>query len=391
MLQIAVKGDYMKAIVNARIIKGSDILKGCSVLFDDSIVRISEDHTIDRSGLEEILDAEDKYLSPGFIDVHMHGCLGNDTMDDSDGSIRSISKSITSTGVTAFLPTTMTMEFSRIEKTIGRIRSIMNNEPGAEVLGCHLEGPFISEEYKGAQDGRYITKPDFRSIEKFSDVIRIITIAPEAEGSDVFIGECVRHGIIAAVGHTRASYEQAMRAINKGASHITHTFNAMTPLHHRNPGVVGAAMDSNAVCELIADNIHVAPAVQRILLKVKGIGNIILVTDAMKACLMEDGEYDLGGQKVLVMGEEARLEEGNLAGSVLTLNKALKNFIANTGISLNDAVRTVTENPARILGISDRKGSLAVGMDADFVLFDECFNIFATFVKGKKVYERISL
>ena len=378
----------MKAIVNANIIMKDKILKDHTLLFDERIVEIAEDYKINEFELEEVIDAGNRYLSPGFIDIHIHGCMGNDTMDDNESSISNISKSIVSTGVTAFLPTTMTMKFSIIENTIKRIRKIINNEPGASILGCHLEGPFISDEYKGAQDGKYIIKPDFRSVEVFSDVMKIVTIAPEEEGSDEFIENCVRQGIVVAIGHTKANYEQAMRAIQKGASHITHTFNAMTPLHHRNPGVVGAAMDSSASCELIADNIHVNPAVQRILLKVKGIDGIVLVTDAMKACLLDEGEYDLGGQKVLVRGEEARLPSGNLAGSVLTLNKALKNFINNTGVSLNEAVSTVTVNPAKILKISDRKGSISIGKDADLTLFDENFNIYSTYVKGKKVYER---
>jgi N-acetylglucosamine-6-phosphate deacetylase len=282
----------------------------------------------------------------------------------------------------------MTMKLSMIEKTMDRIRKLMEHEPGASILGCHLEGPFINDEYKGAHDGRYIRRPDFGSIERFADVIRIVIIAPEEAGAGAFIELCTKHGIVAAIGHTKATYEQAMEAIQKGASHITHTFNAMTPLHHRNPGVVGAAMDSSAGCELIADNIHVHPSVQRILLKAKGVKGIILVTDAMKACLLDEGEYELGGQRVLVKDGEARLAAGNLAGSVLTLNKALKNFIENTGISLFEAVRTVTENPAKVLRIYDKKGSICIGKDADITLFDENFNIFGTYVKGKKVYER---
>jgi N-acetylglucosamine-6-phosphate deacetylase len=165
----------------------------------------------------------------------------------------------------------------------------------------------------------------------------------------------------------------------------------MPPLHHRNPGAAGAVLDSPISCELICDNIHVSPVFQRIHLKVKGIDEIILVTDAMRACLMDEGEYDLGGQRVLVRGEEARLTSGNLAGSVLTLNKALKNFINNTGVSLCEAVQTVTENPARILRINDRKGSICIGKDADLTLFDENFNIYRTYVKGNKVYERFEL
>ncbi len=376
----------MKAIVNARIIKDNSIFDGYTVLFEEKILRLMEGNALKGLEPEEVFDAAGRYLSPGFIDVHIHGCLGNDTMDDNESSLRSISKSIAATGVTAFLPTTMTMGFPMIERSINRIRALMEDAPGASVLGCHLEGPFISEEYKGAQDGRYIRRPDFKTIEGLSDVIRIITIAPEEEGAGEFIESCVSQGIVVAIGHTKASYEQAMRAIRKGASHITHIFNAMTPLNHREPGVVGAAMDSSVVCELIADNIHVNPAVQRILLKVKGVEGIILVTDAMKACLLEDGEYELGGQRVVVKNEEARLPAGNLAGSVLTLDKALRNFTANTGIGLIDAIKTVTENPARVLKANDRKGSIDIGKDADFALFDDSFNIYATFVKGKKVY-----
>lgn len=377
----------MKAIVNANIIAGDDILRGRGILFDKTIVKITENCDLDESALEEIYDADGKFLSPGFIDIHIHGCKGKDTMDDNDDSIPDISKSIAATGVTAFMPTTMTMKFSAIEKTVNRIRRHMNNGPGAQILGCNLEGPFISDEYKGAHDGRYIIKPDFSRIKDFMDVIKLVTIAPEEKGSDEFIESCIKNGIITSIGHTKANYEQAMRAIGKGASHITHIFNAMTPLHHRNPGVVGAAMDSTVSCELIADNIHVDPAIQRIILKIKGTAGIILVTDAMRACLLEDGVYDFGGQKVLVKGDEARLASGQLAGSLLTLNKALKNFINNTGISLINAVKMVTENPARLLGILDRKGSIEIGKDADLSLFDDNFNICRTFVKGKKVYE----
>ncbi len=380
----------MKAIVNADIIMENDILRGYTVLFNDKIMKITKTLDVDKSDLEEVYDANNRCLSAGFIDMHIHGCLGKDTMDEGDSNILDISRSIAATGVTAFLPTTMTMELSRIEKALSSIRGLIGRGPGAEVLGCHLEGPFISSSYKGAQDERYIMKPDFGIIEGFSDVIRIVTMAPEEAGSEEFIENCVNRGIVVSIGHTKASYHQAMKAIEKGAGNITHIFNTMTPLHHREPGVVGAAMDSNVSCELIADNIHVDPAVQRILLKVKGIDRIILVTDAMRACLLEEGEYDLGGQKVVVKGGEARLTAGNLAGSVLTMNIALKNFINNTGADLVDAIKTVTGNPARLLKIYDSKGSIAIGKDADFALFDSNFGIYRTYVRGKKVFERLS-
>lgn len=377
----------MKAIINADIIMEDGIVEGYSIIFNDKILNIVKGNELKMSEFEEIVDASGKYLSPGFIDVHIHGCLGNDTMDDNESSIGNISRGIAATGVTAFLPTTMTMKQSMIEKTLARIKEQANDSSGASVLGCHLEGPFISDAYKGAQDGRYIRRPDFKSIEGFLDIIRLITLAPEEEGSGEFIESCTRHGVVISIGHSRATYEQAMEAMSRGANHITHTFNGMPPLHHRTPGVLGAALDSSASCELIADNIHVAPAVQRILLKAKGIEKIILVTDAMRACLLDEGEYELGGQLVLVKNGEARLRAGNLAGSVLTMNRALKNFIENTGISLAEAVRAVSGNPAKLLKIDDRKGSIGIGKDADLTIFDKNFDIYGTFVGGKKVYE----
>ncbi len=376
----------MRAIINANVIMDNNVFERYSVLFDEKIRKIGEDTSISTEGAGEITDARGRYLSPGFIDLHIHGCNGSDTMDDNDDSIRNISRSLVRTGVTSFLPTTLTMDLSAIEGALDRIRELMDHGPGAEILGCHLEGPFINKEYKGAQEARYIQTPDFSKIERFLDVIKIITLAPEYQGSGEFIENCLKHGIVASMGHTGAGYEQAMEAIEKGAGHITHTFNAMSPLHHRDPGVVGAAMDSSVSCELIADNIHVHPAAQRILLKAKGIEKIILVTDAMKACMLKDGVYNLGGHTVIVRGDEARLRSGKLASSVLTMNKALKNFRANTGISIADAVRTAASNPAEVLGIGDRKGSIKEGKDADMVIFDDSFNVYETFVKGKRVY-----
>ncbi|HOM43350.1 MAG TPA: amidohydrolase family protein, partial [Bacillota bacterium] len=177
----------MKAIVNARIIKDNSIFDGYTVLFEEKILRLMEGNALKGLEPEEVFDAAGRYLSPGFIDVHIHGCIGNDTMDDNESSLRNISKAIAATGVTAILPTTMTMGFPMIEKSINRIRTLMDDAPGASILGCHLEGPFISEEYKGAQDGKYIRRPDFKTIEGLSDVIRIVTIAPEEEGAEEFI------------------------------------------------------------------------------------------------------------------------------------------------------------------------------------------------------------
>lgn len=378
----------MKAIVNGNIITEQEILKDHVIVFDENIVAVSPKDRLSRYHLSEEFDAAGHYVSPGFIDVHVHGCGGADTMDEDQNTFDFISRSVLQTGVTSFLPTTMTMPFSKIDQSLNRIRYAMRKSNGAEILGCHMEGPFISEAYKGAQDGQNILMPDFSLIHSYLDVIKIITIAPELADDGKFIRSCVEKGIVVAIGHSNATYEQAMSAISAGVSHITHTFNALPPLHHRRPGAIGAAMDSGVVCELIADNIHVHPAVQRLFLRVKGVDKIILITDAMRASLLEDGYYDLGGQQVTVAKGVARLADGVIAGSVLSLNEGVKNFMDNTGLSLVHGIQMVTMNPARQIGVSGVKGSIEVGKHADITIFDDHLDVFATFVRGKLLYRR---
>lgn len=374
----------MKFITNVKIVKPSEILENKAVAYDNTIIDIVENSNIPENA--EVIDGKGCYLSPGFIDIHIHGCMGYDTMDEDENAVVEISKGLLKTGVTAFLPTTMTMGFDRIYSSLSNIRKAMKNNSYAQILGCHLEGPFLNEKYKGAQNGKYMMPPDFNKISSYKDIIKTVTIAPELDGSLEFIRECKRNNIVVSLGHTYATFEEASAAIKAGASHMTHTFNAMTPLHHRNPGVVGAAMYFDVTCEMITDNIHLHPAVQKILYSIKGDDRIILVTDAMRACLLKDGEYDLGGQVVHVVGKEARLASGNIAGSVHTMNNAVKNFIENTGAELFKAVNMASLNPARLLGIDDKKGSVEKGKDSDFVLFDENYNVKMTIINGKVVY-----
>lgn len=378
----------MKAINNCKLIAKDGILENMAVIFDEKIIDIVPESSMSGYRPGEVIDGKGNYLSPGFIDIHIHGCFGEDVMDAGEDTLYNISRTVAGTGVTAFLATTMTMDMDRIRKALHNIRNSIGKTEGAEILGCHLEGPFISRIFKGAQDEKYIVNPRFSEIEEFKDIIKIITLAPENEGSIEFIKECKKHGILVSIGHSNASYEEAMEAINAGAGHITHTYNAMTPLHHRNPGIVGAAMLSDASCELIVDNVHVHPAAQKILLKMKGNDKVILITDAMRACLMEEGLYDLGGQKVTVRNNEARLSNGALAGSVLTIDRAIRNFIHNHGIALQEVVRMVSLNPAAAIGIDDKKGSIEKGKDADMVLFNEGIEVCETIVKGKTVHRR---
>jgi N-acetylglucosamine-6-phosphate deacetylase len=378
----------MKAIVNSRIITLQGILFNHAVLFEDRIRGIVAETQLGRFSISEQFDGQGQYVSPGFIDIHVHGCNGFDTMDEDKRALAVISEGLLQTGVTSFMPTTMTMSMTRLEQSIEHIRQAMKKSSGAQVLGCHLEGPFIHEEYKGAQDKQYIIAPDIKKIESYLDCIKIITIAPEIADSKDFIQACVQKGIVVSIGHSSATYEQGMEAIGAGVSHMTHTFNALPPLHHRFPGAIGAAMDSDITCELIADNLHVHPAMQRILLKVKGLGKIILITDGIRASLLGDGEYDLGGQNVIVKDGEARLTDGVIAGSILTLNKAVRNFIENTGLGLAEAIQLVTLNPARQIKVDHDKGSLEVGKHADMILFHDDLEISAAFVKGNLLFRR---
>ena len=371
----------MKTIINGRLIlpdaNGNfKICAGAALNFDEKIISIGA-----AQDGAELIDAENLFVSPGFINIHIHGAAGVDTMDDDLDALKKFAEFLPSTGVTTFLPTTMTMPLEKIYRALERIRIGKNFSRGAKILGANMEGGFISRKFKGAQAEENIIRADFDLIKNFSDVIKIITVAPEEIDFD-FIDRCREKNIIVSIGHSAATYEIAMAAIERGASHITHLFNAQSGLHHRKPNVVGAALDSSAIVELIADNVHVHPAAQRIVSKVKPRREIILITDSFRACGVGDGLSELGGQKVFVKGNLATLEDGTIAGSVATMNEILKIFCANTSTNVAAGVEMITKNPAVELGIFDKAGSLEVGKAADIVLFDDEFNIVKTFING---------
>lgn len=378
----------MKAIINGKIITKEKILENKVLLFNEKINKIVDSENFNKDNVE-IIDAKGNYVSPGFIDVHIHGSKGKDAMDGEVESLEVMSKFVCSKGVTAFLPTTMTMSKEKIYKAIDTIKEAARKKlPGAAVIGAHVEGPFINEKYKGAQRSDYILKPSYDFIKQYKDIIKIITMAPEKDENFNFIKAVKKNtDIVLSIGHSDATYEQAEEAIKLGVNHITHTFNAMSPLHHRKPGVVGAAFNSDAFCEIIADKIHTHPSIFSILLKIKGKEKVILITDCMRAGGLKDGVSELGGQKVFVKDNSARLESGALAGSILTLNKAIKNIYENTNLTLNEAVNLATINPAKSINIYDKKGSLEEGKDADITIFNDKFEVFETIVAGKTVYE----
>ena len=380
----------MKCLYNGQLILKDKVVKGKALIFDNSIQRIIDEGELKNDTCIQKIDVKGKYISPGFIDLHIHGYAGFDTMDAERDKLEAISKEITRHGVTGFLPTTMTMKIDRIHKAL-EVISQVKAKPyiGAEILGAHMEGPFISRQFRGAQDEKHIIPPDFEIIKGFEDIIKIITIAPEIEGAKDFIDKVSRiSGIVVSMGHTNSTFEEAQYAFGLGVSHVTHLFNAMTGLHHRRPGAVGAALSGSVTCELIADTIHVRPELYTLLIKTKGIDRIVLVSDCVSAGGKGDGEYELGGQKIVVLGGKVELDDGTLAGSVLTLDRALKNVKKYTDCTMTELVQMVTYNPAKVINMDHRKGTLEIGKDADFTVFDEDFNIYMTIVKGTILYEK---
>lgn len=344
---------------------------------------------------KELLELDDKYIVlPGFIDKHIHGANLADFMNPSKEKIRLILSAIAKEGTTSCLATTMTQSEENINLSLETIADyIEENTVGVEVLGIHLEGPFISPKHAGAQPLKYIIPCDIKSFDNFNEKarnnIKQVTLAVEENGLDL-VKHLKEKGIVSSLGHTDCTYEQARDAIRQGATSVSHTFNAMRGLHHRNAGTVGAALiEENLNCELICDLIHVSNPVVQLLYKNKGKSGICLITDAMEAKWMPDGDYQLGGQKVIVKNGVARLEDGTLAGSTLKMNEAISNFMKATGASLLDAVDLATINPAKCLRIEDRKGSIEVGKDADFVVVDKDLNVYMTVCRGEIVYSKL--
>ena len=355
--------------------------------YDERIMSIVPAAEFTAEGVDKVIDAAGAYVAPGFVNVHIHGCDGADTMDEDADALGKIAAFQARTGVTSFLPTTMTCAYDAVERALVRIRCAMTEQPhGARILGTHMEGPFISPAKKGAQDEQYILPPTFAKIAPYRDVIKIITVAPEMLSEENFIESCRKSGIIVSLGHTAADYETACAAIARGATHITHLCNAMTGLNHRKPGVLGAALDTDANCELIVDNVHVHPAMQRIIYAAKRGTHIIPITDSMRACGLSDGVSELGGQKVYVNGTRATLADGTIAGSVLRMNDGLRILRENLGASIPTIVEMATRTPAEELNVYDKLGSLTVGKYADIVIFDEDFRIRRTIVGGTSCF-----
>ena len=328
---------------------------------------------------------------PGFIDVHIHGAGGHDVMEGSGQAMSTIAQTLARHGTTSFVATTVTASPDDTCHSVEGIARYMTQQfetldPKAEVLGVHYEGPFINKTRRGVHPAEWVQLPSAELLQRFlkaaAGKARIITIAPELLGAVPCIHAARDAGVVVAMGHTDATYEQARAGIAQGARHAVHVYNAMRPFSHRDSGVIGAVLTSPEVtAELIADGVHVEEAAMRLLLQAKGAGCVILISDGLSATGMPDGKYMLGGFEVTVVGGVCRNSEGKLAGSTLTLDRALRNVVA-MGVSVPDAVRMLTTNPAKLLGIEFKKGALRTGADADIVLLDENLQITNVWTRG---------
>jgi N-acetylglucosamine-6-phosphate deacetylase len=342
------------------------------------------------AGAREIM-ATNKIAAPGFLDVHIHGAGGHDVMEATEDALKAVSPMVATHGTTSFVATTVTASPESIcrsaEGIAGYIsRQIQSDECRADVLGIHFEGPFISSARRGVHPSEFLKLPSAELLEKFIAAAKghaqILTIAPELLGAMPCIDAAHKAGLVVAIGHTDATYEQARAAIARGAHHAVHVYNAMRPFSHRDSGVIGAVLTTPEVtAELIADGVHVDETAMRLLLQAKGAVGVILVSDGISATGMPDGKYTLGTFEVTVSGGVCRNSEGKLAGSTLTLDRALRNIV-NLGVPLAVAVRMLTLNPATLLGIEFKKGSLRPGADADILLLDESLHVTQAWTRG---------
>jgi N-acetylglucosamine-6-phosphate deacetylase len=342
------------------------------------------------TGAQEI-SATGKTAIPGFVDVHIHGAGGHDVMEGSAEAMLAVTQTVARHGTTSFVATTVTAGTDETIRSVEGIAKYIaeqheNEDPRAEVLGIHFEGPFISATRRGVHPASHLTLPSAELLEKFLHAAagnaQILTIAPELLGAMPCIDAARKAGMVVSLGHTDATYEQARAGIAHGARHATHVYNAMRPFSHRDTGVIGAVLTSPEVsAELIADGVHVEEAAMRLLLQAKGAGGVVLISDGISATGMPDGKYMLGGLEVTVSGGVCRNSEGRLAGSTLTLDRALRNIVA-LGAPLADAVRMLTLNPASLLGIEFKKGALRTGADADLLLLDESLHVTNVWARG---------
>jgi len=367
---------------------------------DGHLIKIFEEaeaHNLEAEELSAVWDLEGDALIPGLIDTHLHGAGGCDVMDGTIESLQTLSKALLQEGTTAFLPTTMSCSPEQLQKVLQNVADFQPcHSQGAEILGVHLEGPFIAKGYRGAQATETIwdeaksgSVQFFANLlESFPELVKILTFAPERPDGQALAEMCLAHGVIASAGHTATNFEQMEQAAQWGVRHITHAFNAMPGIHHRNPGLLTKAfLDDTITLEIIADGVHIHPAVIKLALRNKSPERVCLISDGTRAVGMPEGNYELGGQKTVVSQGIVRLLDGTIAGSAYPLRQGLKMLVQTLQYALPEAVRYVTSNPAKLLGIDHRVGSLELNKEATFIRLSANFDIKQVWLHGQLVFE----
>ncbi|WP_265445820.1 N-acetylglucosamine-6-phosphate deacetylase [Acetivibrio straminisolvens] len=382
----------MKLIKNGLVLDSQKGFEARDILIDSGrITRIDKNIEVSEKDCE-VLDAEGFYVVPGFIDVHTHGAAGIDIMKADPNRLNELSLFLASKGVTSFLATVMTDSKENIDRALENIRLAMERGlRGAKIAGINMEGPFINPKYRGAHTMEHILKPDAGIIDEFigksGNNIRLVTAAPELDGILEIIQKCQKENIVLSAGHSGIDFAGAKEAFRNGFKHVTHLFNAMTGIHHREPGLSGAALDSeNVTVEVIPDLIHVHGAVIQMIVKCKTPDKVILITDSILASGLGDGKLKFAGGQIMVKDGVAAFENGVLAGSTLTMIDGIRNMVKELGFSLEDVIKMVSENPAKLINVFDRKGSLSKGKDADIVILDKKLNIQEAIIQGMTVY-----
>lgn len=378
----------MKTLIQNVMISKEDSLALVDILIENErilAIESSEANTFSNEVVNHRINGQKQLLIPGMIDVHIHGANNFDMMDGTTKSIQEVSKKCSETGCTGFLVTSVTSSLEALLTMIDRTKEVIGHEIGAKILGIHLEGPYLNIKRKGMQNPNYLRNPDLKEMdmifERAGDLIKMVTVAPELPGCLELITYLKQKNVVVAIAHSDATYEEAQVAFQQGATHITHCFNAMPSIHHRAPGLVTAALENDAVSvQAIVDGIHLHPGIVRLLHKIKGADGMVLITDALQAMGVGDGVYEFGGHHVTVENGVARLNDGTLASSTVTMNEALK-LSVEMGIPLDDAIKMGSTTPATILG-EKKLGKIAVGYDADLILLDEEFKVVKTVLKG---------
>lgn len=382
----------MKTILTGgTIVTPRETLSRQAIVLEEGVISsIQPVEHVDRTGAQ-VIDAAGQWITPGLIDIHVHGADGYDTMDATHEALHRMARYFASRGVTGYLPTTMTGPGDAIDAALENVRTFPQPADGAAHLGVHLEGPYLGSTYKGAQIGDHLRNPIIEEYTRWFDtgLARLMTVAPELDGVQSLIESGLENGVAFSLGHSGADYNCVMEAAGWGITQATHAFNGMKGLHHREPGTLGAVLAEDRIfAQIIADGVHVHPAMIKLLVRAKTPDRTIVITDAMRATGLSDGTYDLGGQEIQVIEGVARTASGSLAGSTLTMDRAVRNMVTFTGLPFSEAIAMASTVPARAIGLDQSKGKVAVGADADLTLWNSDLEVQMTIVGGKIVYKK---